>query len=347
MFKFLLKSGLFIFPILILQVLTWVFYTPNKGDLLRIGYVADWYPEYRSQFAKEYQKENGTLSITDLEKDQMYDLLTIGDSFSEQGNTGYQNYLATDFGLDVVHIDRKYHTNQIQTLVALASSDFFELYRFRFALLQFVEAGTHGAAPLIQEDSILGQRELSERELEKADRYTDPFVFPSDRVLKFPYYTLKRTLFPSLGCNQVYMVNLNASPFSIPNQQLYFHASNPNWINNNDEKDISDLNELLNRLSKKLESKGVQLMVLPVPDKLDFYHEDLKEQDRWECTRFFEILGTLKNEYHWINTLEQLKQSSVGLKDVYYFDDTHWSPVGAKLIAKIIASKIKIMDNGR
>ena len=317
-----------------------MFYTPNKGDLLRIGYIADRYPEYRSQFAKEYQREKRTLSIADLEKNQTYDLLTIGDSFSEQGNTGYQNYLATDFGLDVVHIDRKYHTNQIQTLVALANSDFFEQYQFRFALLQFVEAGTHGVARLIQEDSILAKRDFSEREFEKADRFTNPYVFPSDRVLKFPYYTLKRSFFPSLGCNQVYMVGLNSHPFSIPEQRLFFHASNPNFLNNNDQEDVKDLNEVLNRLSKKLESKGVKLIVLPVPDKLDFYHEDLKEPDCLERTRFFEILGNLKNEYHWINTLEQLKQSSVGIKDVYYFDDTHWSPEGSKIVAKLISKSI-------
>ena len=60
--------------------------------------------------------------------------MTIGDSFSEQGEIGYQNNLAKNNLWDILHIDRKtqdnklFNLNQIQFLLYLVNGDFFDHY---------------------------------------------------------------------------------------------------------------------------------------------------------------------------------------------------------------------------
>ncbi|RTZ49905.1 hypothetical protein EJ377_07055 [Chryseobacterium arthrosphaerae] len=61
-------------------------------------------------------------------KEKTYEILTIGDSFSEQGKSGYQNGLAHDFSL--LHIDRFISNNQIQTLIELCNGNFLIPIKF-------------------------------------------------------------------------------------------------------------------------------------------------------------------------------------------------------------------------
>lgn len=51
-------------------------------------------------------------------------ILIIGDSFSEQDNYGYKNYLAEQNS--VLYIDRFLSGNQIQTLYELSNGDFLK-----------------------------------------------------------------------------------------------------------------------------------------------------------------------------------------------------------------------------
>ena len=51
--KFLLKTSCFVLPIFILGIYTYLNYNNNIGDLLRIGYIPDLYPNYKNIFTKE------------------------------------------------------------------------------------------------------------------------------------------------------------------------------------------------------------------------------------------------------------------------------------------------------
>jgi len=122
---------------------------------------------------------------------------------------------------------------------------------------------------------------------------------------------------------------------------LWFHSSDPNSINNSDADEISFLNEVLNTLSEKLKEKGVKLIVLPVADKLDYYFESLEDSRGFQKTQFFELPGDMDKKYIYIDSYKVLKSNGQGNKDIFFYDDTHWSPRGTKIIAEEIILRIR------
>lgn len=338
--KFIFKSAIIFIPVLLLHLIVFSYYSPDKGDLLRIGYIIDEFPEYRKFFSKDLENEMRVISVSKVMEKKEYDLLTIGDSFSEQGNIGYQNFLALNNGTKVVHVDRYFHTNQFQALIGLLNSGFFEKYKFNFVLLQFVEAGSRGIPRNLDLDYIYPEIKIMDSTSSDTYQFTKKFAFPSDRVVKFPYYNLKRILFPELDCNEVYSLPLKENAFSVSDSTLYFHSSNPAYSNNSDEQSIIELNLLLNQLAENLKEFGVELMIMPVPDKLDFYFDMLEYSGRFEKTKFFEIMAPLSKNYIYIDSFKILMNQRELKKDIYFYDDTHWSPLGAEIVSREISKII-------
>jgi hypothetical protein len=330
-----------VIPLTILQFFTFSYYSPDKGDLLRIGYLVDKFPEYREIFKSDFNKLNKVLSVSKLSRNSSYDLLTIGDSFSEQGNIGFQNQIALSSDLKVVHLDRRFHKNQIQVLIGLVNSGFFDNHAFDFVLVEFIEAGTRDISSFLDPDFVFNTSDFKMiLEEDPENSFTKRLLFPSDRIIKFPYYWLKRVVSPEKDSNDVYSLPLKDEKFSVNDKTLWFHASDPNSINNNDMDEISFLNCALNRLSEKLAEKGVKLIVLPVADKLDYYFEYLEYSRGFQKTKFFELLGDMDKKYIYIDSYEILKSKEIGEKDIFFYDDTHWSPRGAKILADEIILRI-------
>lgn len=338
--KFIYKFVIFFIPILILHLFVYIYYSPDKGDIFRVGYVINLFPDYRDAFLKDDKKELKVISIRNVDSNREYDLLTIGDSFSDQGTMGYQNFLALNNGIKIVHLDRHLQTNQFQALIGLLNSGFFENYKFKSVLLQFIEAGSIGVVRNLDWDFTFPEVESLDSLKSDFDQFTTKFKFPSDRVVKFPYYNLKRVLFPELDCNKVYSLPLKENVFSVRDPTLYFHSSNPKFINNSSEQEIVELNIFLNLLAEKLRERGVELIVMPVPDKLDFYFDKLEYSGQFEKTKFFEIIKPLKKKYLYVDSLEILETKGNNKKDIYYYDDTHWSPVGVEILGKSIFQSI-------
>lgn len=344
--KFLIKTIFLVAPIVILHVITYSYYSPDKGDLLRIGYLVDRFPVYREIFDSDFTKENKVLSVRMISRNSQYDLLTIGDSFSEQGVIGYQNRIALSSDLKVVHVDREFHKNQIQALIGLVNSDFFDEHAFDFVLLEVIEAGTRDVSSYLDSDFVFKTSDFKMDPQKKSENtLTKRFLFPSDRIFKFPFYWMKRIISPERDSNQVYALSLTDEKFSVNDKTLWFHASDPNSVNNSDEEEINFLNEVLNGLSDKLSNKGVQLIVLPVADKLDYYFESVADSRGFQKTRFFDLLRNKNKKYIYIDSFEVLKSKGEGKKDVFFYDDTHWSPVGTKIIAAEVISRINSIQS--
>ena len=51
---------------------------------------------------------------------------------------------------------------------------------------------------------------------------------------------------------------------------------------------------------------------------------------------FFAYYDSLMKEYHYVPSMKVLSNELQRRKDIYYYDDTHWSPIGAEIIAKEI-----------
>lgn len=206
--RFLLKSLCFVFPFFVLYALTRFLYSHTGApDLLRIGYIPNVYPSYRKKFDSDLSIRFAYLSSS---KKKKFKILSIGDSFSDQGAAGYQNILSDSFS--ILHFDNYISNNPIQTLIGLCNSDFFSQYEFEAVILENVERHLTGNVekidtffklPFHRIDSIVHPRPEKEN-LRKHSSPSNPFKYDffSRVTIEFPLYHLPRYFF-----NQSYLAN--------------------------------------------------------------------------------------------------------------------------------------------
>ena len=95
----------------------------------------------------------------------------------------------------------------------------------------------------------------------------------------------------------------------------------------------------IDSLFKKASSKNIHLMILICPDKYDIYQNYIVSNPYPKKTineDFRRLVG--KREDIIIGKEILLPYINKGMKDMYYFDDTHWSFKSAKLIADTLSS---------
>lgn len=338
--RFISKTAIFVIPFLVLYIITFLFFTVNAGDLLRIGFIPSTDKEYR----KNFTSYNNEMKFTELSKSKQktYKILTIGDSFSEQGKSGYQNILANDFS--ILHVDRFISNNQIQKLVELCNGNFFDTYKVQYVILQGVERDLIDDIKDIDLTSKINIHQIdSIITNHKHEQNKDEYNFFSRTTLKFPYSALKYFTDKNyLSNEQVYNVELNmTSLFSNhSNKLLFYYKDLINTEQNNLPENAIKLNKILNQLSQKLKEKNITLIFLPSPDKYDMYYDYITDKQTFTKPIFFDNLKKLNKEFIYINSKEILTKELNSKKDIYYFDDTHWSPIASGLITQKIKEEI-------
>lgn len=337
--RFLLKIVILGLPFGILWLVTFLKYETNKGDLIRIGYIYNSFPEYRSKF--ELNREILFDRVSDLPTDREYDVLTIGDSFSELGATGYQNYLAAIHGKKVLHLDNSYHSNAFQALISLNNSGFFEEFKIKNVILEVVERHFVENSFQLNTDSVLNYSELKKHNNINLEFETETPV--SNRILKFPYYSIKRFFHHDDLISKIYVRELKSKRFLDADNRLYFYYLDiENIYLNNSLGNLESLNKTLNNLNKSLENKFVNLILLPAPDKFHFYKNDLVGPSEFQGSLFFDNFSKIEKEYASLNLMDEILKNQVDIMDFYYYDDSHWSPIGNKYVAERL---VELMDD--
>jgi hypothetical protein len=346
--KFIIKGAIFILPIIFLQVYTMLFYTTLKGDLFRLGYIVD-NSDYRYIFKEEFERDIYFTNISDINLNSQYEytVLTIGDSFSEQKGSGYQNYLAKNDSIKIIHFDRFLNNNPIQTLYGILNGDFFNNINVDYVVLQSIERAfvkrtkKIDTKKIILIDSLIKEIKGHKFNLNKEGLSDKLF---SDRIFKFPLYNILYFLDDNAYVSQTYRVNTKENLFSVnKNELLFYFGDLENMKINNDLESVFNLNKELNNLSNKLKEKGIKLIVLPSPDKLDFYYDYIVDNKKYPKPLFFEHLEKMPKDYLFVNSKQILSGEMKNKKDIYFYDDTHWSPWASQIIAGELS---KIINKG-
>ena len=168
------------------------------------------------------------------------------------------------------------------------------------------------------------------------------FKFPSRSILTFTYNTI-RYFFKStfLFDDAVYKTQLSHKLFSVDNKELlFFYYDLVATQKNNSYENVYKLNNVLNELNNLLKKKGVSLIVLPSPDKYDIYFDYIVDKKGFSKPLFFEHLKTMRKEYIYIDSKNILLNAINKRKDIYYYDNTHWTPWASQLIAAEIEKHI-------
>lgn len=296
--QFIIKSFIIIFPTFILF---WNFsnYERSGGDLNRIGKISI-EKDYRKIFKKEFEQpiKYKKLSEISLEKENVADIVTIGDSFSLQGSYGYQNNLVEIGNIKVISIENQEGSNPIEALNAITNGNLFDKLKTKYVILESVERLCVKRGLKINKEKVFYREEFKNKEkinLKEEEKKITLEIF--QEITKYFVYNLLYNFDEKAYISQVYKMDLNNELFSNRKKELLFYDEEINNLKYNTKEKIIKLNNELNLLSEKLDKKGIKLIFLPCADKYDIYY-DYIENNKLPKNNFFEYMNEVsKNIY--------------------------------------------------
>ncbi|HEY9169185.1 MAG TPA: hypothetical protein VIN72_06835 [Lutibacter sp.] len=355
--RFIVQLIYFTIPFLILIIIASKYYTKSGGDLNRIGKVPI-KQDYRRIFNNGFNQEIKYLNLSDLDLglDNKIDVLTIGDSYSNQKKYGYQNYLASSYHFSILNFNEEAFDfedyNPLQYLFKITNGNIFSKLKVKYVVLQVVERDFIKYHQKVDTSLVLTIEEInSKRRVSTVNKNENAnekkfslSTYLNDAKLFYIYnigYFFNDRAFSS----DVYQMNLTKPLFSANKNKVLFYARDIVTIKRNTQEAITNLNRDLNILSKELKVLGITLIVLPSPDKYDLYSDYIRD-NKYQKNLFFTYLNMENKDYFYLDTKALLSEElSKGVKDIYFADDSHWSPKASKIIAEKISDIIKMNFN--
>lgn len=346
--RFIIKALAFTLPFFLLYLLNLFFYDINDGDLTRIGYLySNPTPNKSINEVYRIKKKYTQISSLDLSKKHQFDVLVIGDSFSDQDSLGYQNFLA-DKGISVLDMDKKLYPNPIHQLAKLANGNFFDNVKTDFVILESVERNFTDYATNSNFLSVLNIETLKQDlKLLKKEKHKNKLDFFSETTIKVPLTNILYQFQDKPQTSKTYKTStLTNNLFSNqPDHVLFFEDDLLLFQAKNDSLSLQKSNQVLNKIYNQLKKKNITLIVVIAPDKYDLYYSYIKDKTTYPQPIFSHRFNELPKDYNYLKSFEALSSAIKKKKNVYYYADTHWSPIGAKIIADELHKIIKTQSN--
>lgn len=339
--KFIFKTALFVLPFFSIHV----FYLMTSEnhvlkDLNRIGKLNIDY-DYFSKYP-ESKLDTIYFEYFANHTKNNYKVLNIGDSFSRQemkGTSGYVNFLAKQHTLLNMPFSKPF-----ERIEDLLNNNILDTINVDYVILQSVHRNILNKLNSVKEKSIKSKHQLREYDVLKRQKFLNEFSSVNEKSVLFSrhnlYYVLNALLKKDIQ-GKVIISKTKENLFSYDENKLVFYADDIKGLEEkNNIAEIKKANEKLNILSKKLKNRGIKLIVIIPPDKYDFYYDDLIKPLNKKLI-FYDVLDSLKKDYIYFNPKKVLRKNKDFKKDLYFFDDTHWSPIASKIIAEKINELIK------
>lgn len=334
MMKFLIKLSYTVLPVFLLlfglvAYVTLYISPRTTGDLGYLAYIpfdcqGDAPGEMKELLFEDVQQTDSLRSVH-------VDVLTVGDSFSRMGRIGYQNYLAAQ-GVSVANCTRELYESPFQ-------------YAYNILDRGLVDS-TNISVMVVQ----VGERELvskaEEFDVNKVDMHELDPEPPSNEGGSSNDWSLLRArdfLMYRLHWSPVYKVTLDKDYFTSKEpRSLYFYCADiTNGLNIGDasKQKVRDVFQIL---TKKAEERGIDLLLMIPVDKYDMYQDHIVDNPypRKTCVEDArEIFGDTPNVLLCKYLLTPLIEK--GEKDVFLFDDSHWSIKAAEIVGKELSNRVK------
>ena len=341
--KFLLKLSYTILP-LWLAILGLVFcyeliIVPNmQGDLGGLGKIPTKLFYARDSISTVDSTVDSCLYYTTQQIESLsndsYSIITCGDSFSQLGLYGYQNYMSLK-GFNVFNYFPygPLRWNSIQTAYDLMNLGYVDSTNINVLIIESVERSLYSRLSKMDFTHTLlveGDEEKPSRSnrniLSEAKIYFDFQVGLKRNENPVKQLSLNKQLFSGTHGNTLYFYqnDVMENGFSIPTDSYHQILSN------------------IDSLFNKAISKGIQLYILICPDKYDLYQDYIVNNPypRKSINEDFRrIVGNREDII--IGKELLLPYVKNGEKDMYYLDDTHWSYKSSKIIADSLTNIIQ------
>lgn len=317
---------------LIIGYFTWyrIAVYPNIcGELDVLGQIP-FGPEYKERLDSIYP-HGEKLVVDETSFSSSYRITTIGDSFSGQGILGYQQFLGEIEGDTIQNI--KGEGTPEQTFITLLNSD--AIPKGTCVIVESVERSM--IKRLCNLDFTAKFDGITNRPSSVDNDKMTPLEGAMSKLrivlgYKNPirrYNTTEDLFTHKKRHNQLYLFDSpwESYKFGIDGDFVFRYLS---------EKDFEDAYVNLMKIKQKADEKDVNLIYLIAADKYEVYEPFVMEKHPHNPT-----LDKCPKEFWLINTKPLLQELALdGVKDVYRIDDTHWSPIGAKIVAEEIARRL-------
>ena len=339
--KYLYIFLLFTLSFVLFHFLTWnlnakIFFDVEDGykvgDLGRLSYSKEAIIQRRTEYNLPFRHKN-------YDKKDAY-IVTIGDSFSNGDSGGlnpyYQDYIATTKSVTVLNI-QKSGMGYIETILMLNKSGFLDKLNTKNIILQISER--HAVSELSR--SINWNVNPKEGQVEnilesKYNKEKLKLAFINNMNYNSILYPMLYKFDDNAFFSKVYKVNLRQQFFNNKSKKLLFFSDDLENVKNSTIVSVSLLNANLNKLQEILKNSKVNLHFMPAVDKFNLYYKYI-ENNIYNESVFFELLREMPREYTLVDTKKILRDlTDLGVKDVFYADDTHWSNIASKEIVKNI-----------
>lgn len=347
--KFLKKISYTVFPLWLLTIglvaYLSLYVTPNIcGDIGVLAYIPFGH-EYDANLEKEMLKETlyPTIDKTDALKHIHVQVLNVGDSFSQFGKSGYQNYLCKK-GLTLVNCKRDLYLSPIQYAYNIMNMCIIDSTNVKILIVEVAERDFQGYI----EDFDIGKIDITEEsdpvDVSNSGKEVNKWSLAGAKDANT--WSLSRArdwvMYKSGRSMPIYTAQLDKNYFSSnePNK-LYFYCYDIRNGVNLEQKNEKKVVQVFNTLRNKAQEKGIFFILMVAVDKYDLYQKHIVNNsyptktvnEEIEC-----ILG--KNPNLFLTKQYLLPLIEKGEKDIFRFTDTHWSYKASETIADGLYKKL-------
>lgn len=341
--KFLIKLSYTVLPVFLLlfglvaYVTLFICPKSDTGDLGNLALITFW-PEYGQKIEEHEMKDTLFVKVNHTEDLRNIDVnvLTVGDSFSQQEHAGYQNYMPGE-GLSVANCRRSLYDNPIQYAYNLMDWGMVDSTNVD---VMVVEVGERDFALRIDNFGV-DKVEVPEPDdpVEDDNEERNPNEWSLLRARDFVLYRFA-------GRSPVYVVDLKQDFFDSPEpRKLYFYCAdiiNGMTIDETIRHKVKEVFDLLTCMAQK---RGIKLIFMLPVDKYDLYQDYIVDNPYAYPKRINEdvreILGdipeVLLSKYYLQPLIDK------GEKDIFLFDNSHWSYKASEVVGKELSRRIKLL----
>ena len=340
--KFLIKISYIVLPIYIIMLglvaYVTLYISPRADSDLGSLALIPFGVEY-SQSLMKYEMED-TLFIkvnhTEELRNIHVNVLTVGDSFSQQGNIGYQNYMPGE-GLAVANCRRSLYESPIQYASNILDWGVVDSTNIDVLVVEVVERDFAISISNFEESKV----EVPEPESTSDKEERNANEWSLLRARDFILYRFA-------GRSPVYQVTLDNDYFSSkePRSLYFYYVDITNGLTI-DEALRPKVKEVFDLLTRKAHERGIRLMLMMPVDKYDLYQDHIVDNPYPHPKRVNEDLREIFGDIPEVMLCKDclLPLLEKGEKDVFLFDNTHWSYKGSEAVGKELSRRVKLMIN--
>lgn len=301
----------------------------ESGDIGKLGMIP-FGDEYDGLGVAWYNRDSTTnatvVNVYDKDSLKMFPIITIGDSFSQAKNRGYQYQLSSKAGVPVANYNAPYNLDIPDCLLALINEGV--LKEGQTVIVESVERSLIRCFSKV-DTLIKFKNEAAEVNDFKENENNEPFL---NRYLSWIRLKLNYK-------NPITHYSLTKDCFSHPRFSNTLHVYNNIKDGDGDllwqylsEDEFERAGRNMEKIIDIAAKNGINVIILIATDKYDAY-------EPWIATSHHEnpTLCKVPKDCR-IYDSRPLLRSAIerGIKDVYKLNNTHWSVVGADIIGDSI-----------